>query len=412
MRNLFRVLSILCTVVCVCIFSLIYFVEINVPEKLTTVEDSNYNAPEIFGFSFFNLSIHNELDVSKNNKESIKQEAEIELFNIIPVKNIQITNTKRKYVVPGGEIFGIKLYTDGIIVVDTDTVDTESGSINPSEIAGLLIGDIIKKIDGIEITSIKHLSGLIEKSQGKEMNFSIVRNGKNINIKFKTYKDVFSGKYKAGLWVRDSTAGLGTVTFYNPENSSFAGLGHPIYDIDTKAIMPMKSGEMAEVKIKGLYKSSNGSVGELCGILTGKKTGDLCINCESGVYGLTSCNKIELLPVAVRYEVTESEAQIICTIDNSGPKYYDVKIIKIYSNSATVNKDMIIQITDKELLSKTGGIVQGMSGTPIIQNGMLVGAITHVFVNDPTQGYAIFAERMYETSVSREMEKYQQLKAS
>lgn len=402
----------LCTVLCMGIFLLIYFVEINIPEKITTVEDSSYNAPELFGFSFFNLSIHNELDVSKNNKELINQEAEIELFNIIPVKNIQITNTKRKYVVPGGEVFGIKLYTDGIIVVDTDVVDTENGSVNPSEICGLLIGDIIKKIDGVEINSIKQLINLIEKSQGNEMIFNIQRNGKNMNISFKTYKDVFSGKYKAGLWVRDSTAGLGTVTFYNPKNNSFAGLGHPIYDIDTKAIMPMKSGEMAEVKIKGLYKSSNGSVGELCGILTGKKTGDLCLNCEAGVYGLTKCNKIELLPVAVRYEVIESDAQIICTIDNSGPKYYDIKIIKIYSNSATVNKDMIIQITDKELLSKTGGIVQGMSGSPIIQNGKLVGAITHVFVNDTTQGYAIFAERMYETSVSREMEKYQHLKAS
>lgn len=402
----------LSAVICVGIFMLIYFIEINVPEKITTVEDSTYQVPDFFGYSFLSLNIYNDVNVSKNNKESIKQEAEIELFNIIPIKNIQITNTKRKYVVPGGEVFGIKLYTDGILVVDTDVVDTVNGSVNPSQISGLIIGDIIKKIDGVEITSINHLSNLIEQSQGKEMNFDIIRNGKNLNVKFRTYKDVFSGKYKAGLWVRDSTAGLGTVTFYNPENNSFAGLGHPIYDIDTKAIMPMKNGEMAEVKIKGLYKSSNGSVGELCGVLTGKKTGDLCINCESGIYGLTPCKKIELLPVAVRYEVTESDAQIICTIDNSGPKYYDIKIIKIYSNSTTVNKDMIIQITDEELLSKTGGIVQGMSGSPIIQNGKLVGAITHVFVNDTTQGYAIFAERMYETSVSREMEKYEQLKAS
>ena len=402
----------LCTVLCVGIFLIIYFVEINVPEKITTVENSSYEAPDIFGFSFLNLSIHNDVDVSRNNKESIKQEAEIELFNIIPVKNIQITNTKRKYVAPGGEVFGIKLYTDGIIVVDTDVVDTENGSVNPSEISGLMIGDIIKKIEGVEITSIKHLSSLIEQSQGKEMKFSVIRDGKSLNINFKTYKDIFSGKYKAGLWVRDSTAGLGTVTFYNPENNSFAGLGHPIYDIDTKEIMPMKNGEMSEVKIKGLYKSSNGAVGELCGVLTGKKTGDLCLNCEEGIYGLTTCKKIELIPVAVRYEVTESDAQIICTIDNSGPKYYDIKIIKIYTNSATVNKDMIIQITDEELLNKTGGIVQGMSGSPIIQNGKLVGAITHVFVNDTTQGYAIFAERMYETSVSREMQKYEQLNAS
>lgn len=412
MRNLFKILSVIGAVLCTIIFSLIYFVEISVPEKITTIEKSGYRVAEVFGLNLFNIKIKNDLDVSRSNNESIQQEAEIELLNIIPVKNIQITNSKRKYVIPGGEIFGIKLYTDGIIIVDTDVVETENGTVNPAEKSGLLIGDIIKKIDGTEIQSTGHLTSVIEKSQGNEMLLTVIRDGKEISVKFKTYKDSISGKYKAGLWVRDSTAGLGTVTFYNPENSSFAGLGHPIYDVDTNEIMPMKNGEMAEASIKGLYKSSNGAVGELCGILSGKNKGELCLNCEEGIYGFTTSKKAELLPIAVRQEITESDAQIICTIDNSGPKYFDVKIIKIYSNSATVNKDMIIKITDKELLSKTGGIVQGMSGTPIIQNGMIVGAITHVFVNDPTQGYAIFAERMYETSVSREMQKYEQLKAS
>ena len=412
MRNLLRVLSVISAVLCVIIFSLIYFIEASVPEKVITVEKAGYQIPEIFGLNLFNVNLKNDLNVSRNNKDSVEQEAEIELLNIIPVKNIQITNSKRKYVVPGGEIFGIKLYTDGIIIVDTDIVETEYGNINPAEKSGLLIGDIIKSIDDVEIRSTNHLTKVLEKSKGKEINLTVSRNGKIINIKFKTYKDNISGKYKAGLWVRDSTAGLGTVTFYNPENNSFAGLGHPIYDVDTKSIMPMKNGEMAEASIKGLYKSTNGSVGELCGLLSGKTTGTLCLNREEGIYGFTTIKKTETLPVAVKQEVVVGDAQIICTIDNSGPKYFDVEIIKIYSNSTTVNKDMIIKIKDKNLLNITGGIVQGMSGTPIIQNGMLVGAITHVFVNEPTQGYAIFAERMYETSVSREMEKYQQLKAS
>ena len=177
-------------------------------------------------------------------------------------------------------------------------------------------------------------------------------------------------------------------------------------------IMPMKNGEMAEASIKGLYKSSNGTVGELCGLLSGRIKGTLCLNCDEGIYGFTTCRKTETVPLAVKQEIVEGDAQIICTIDNSGPQYFDVEIIKIYSNSSAFNKYMIVKITYNELLNKTGGIVQGMSGTPIIQNGMLVGAITHVFVNEPTQGYAIFAERMYETSVSREMQKYQQLKAS
>ena len=368
--------------------------------------------PKIFGFDLLDINSETNLDVLRNNNEIIEQDAKVELFNIIPVKNIKVTNSKRKYVVPGGEVFGIKLYTDGVIIVDTDVVETESGNINPAEKSGLVIGDIIKKINGEEITSTKHLSKILEKSQGNEMVITLIRNSKEINVKFRTYKDNLSGKYKAGLWVRDSTAGLGTVTFYNTENNSFAGLGHPIYDVDTNKIMPMKNGEMAEATINGLYKSSSGSVGELCGLLSGKIIGELCLNCEEGIYGFTNTKKIETLPVAVKQEIVVGDAQIICTVDNSGPQYFDVEIVKIYSNSTAVNKDMIIKIKDEKLLNITGGIVQGMSGTPIIQNGMLVGAITHVFVNEPTQGYAIFAERMYETSVSRDMQKYQQLKAS
>ena len=412
MRNFIKFLSVLGAVVCTLIFVLIYFAQTTIPEKVTIVEKTGYNMPKIFGFDLFNISSKIKLDVLRNNNEIIEQEAEIELLNIIPVKNIQITNSKRKYLVPGGEIFGIKLYTDGVIIVDTDVVETTTGTVNPAEKSGLMIGDIIKKIDGVQIESTKHLTKVLEKSQGNEMVVTVVRNNKEINLMFKTYKDSISGKYKAGLWVRDSTAGLGTVTFYNPENSSFAGLGHPIYDVDTEDIMPMKNGEMAEASIKGLYKSSDGAVGELCGVLSGRSKGTLCLNCDEGIYGFTICRKTETVPLAVRQEIVEGDAQIICTIDNSGPQYFDVKIIKIYSNSTAVNKDMIVKITDNELLNKTGGIVQGMSGTPIIQNGMLVGAITHVFVNEPTQGYAIFAERMYETSVSREMQKYEQLKVS
>ena len=260
MRNFIKFLSVLGAVVCTLIFVLIYFAQTTIPEKVTIVEKTGYNMPKIFGFDLFNISSKINLDVLRNNNEIIEQEAEIELLNIIPVKNIQITNSKRKYLVPGGEIFGIKLYTDGVIIVDTDVVETTTGTVNPAEKSGLMIGDIIKKIDGVQIESTKHLTKVLEKSQGNEMVITVVRNNKEINLMFKTYKDSISGKYKAGLWVRDSTAGLGTVTFYNPENSSFAGLGHPIYDVDTDDIMPMKNGEMAEASIKGLYKSSNGTV--------------------------------------------------------------------------------------------------------------------------------------------------------
>lgn len=410
LRAFIKFLCCICSVICITVFALMFFVEYTIPESIITIDKISYNVPKIFGLPLLNVNVKSDLNVAKGNDESIPQEAEIDFLNIIPIKNIQITNSKRKYVVVGGDIFGIKLYTDGVIVVDTDVVETKSGKINPAENAGIVIGDVIKEIDGVQVKSTKHLVELFEKSQGEKIKLKIFRDGEEKNLIFKTYMDTVIGKYKAGLWVRDSTAGLGTVTFYNQDNNSFAGLGHPIYDIDTQKILPMKYGEMAEATIKGLYKSSNGSVGELCGVLSGKDKGNLCINDETGVYGFVfSKIKGDSVPLAVKQEISLGDAQITCTVDNSGPQYFDIKIIKIYSNSQSVNKDMIIKITDEELLSKTGGIVQGMSGSPIIQNGMLVGAVTHVFVNDPTQGYAIFAERMLETSECREMQKYEQL---
>ena len=394
MCNFFKTLSAVCTALCVIIFSLVYFGQQSIPDKITTIENSTYEINSIFGVSLFHLNYENEKGVASGTARASHSEAEIDLLNIIPVKTAEITKSKRKYVVLGGELFGVKLYTDGILVVDADSVETENGMVNPAEEAGLKVGDIIKSVNNEKVTSTKSLAQKIEDSKGEKISFSILRNNKSITIEFSTYKDKNTGKYKAGLWVRDSTAGLGTVTFYNSEKESFAGLGHGIYDVDTNEIMPMKKGEVFSAYANGIYKSSTGSVGELCGVITGESIGKLCLNNEMGVYGFADTDKKEAIPVAVRQEVQTGKAKIYCTIDDGGVKGYDIEIKKIYSNSDLVNKDMIIEVTDKELLDKTGGIVQGMSGSPIIQNGKLVGAVTHVFVNDPTKGYAIFIERM------------------
>ncbi len=398
MCKFLKFLSAVCTAFCVVVFSLVYVGQKNIPDKITTVENSSYEIKNIFGISLFRLNLENEKEVASGTARASHNEAEIELFNIIPVKTAEITNSKRKYVVLGGELFGVKLYTDGVLVVDTDVIDTENGKVNPADEAGLKAGDIIKSINNKKITSTKELANEIQKSNGNKMNFSIVRNNRNINIEFKTYKEKTLGKYKAGLWVRDSTAGLGTVTFYNSLDNSFAGLGHGIYDVDTNEIMPMYSGDVYSAYVKGIYKSCAGSVGELCGVITGKSKGELCLNDDMGVYGFTKITKTELIPVAVKQEVTTGAAKIYCTLDDGGVKGYDIEIKKIFSNSDSVNKDMIIEVIDKALLEKTGGIVQGMSGSPIIQNGKLVGAVTHVFVNDPTKGYAIFVEKMIDTA--------------
>lgn len=411
MRSLIKFLSIISAFLCTIIFILVYVGNVLIPDTIMTVEDKGYVAPEFLGFNIYKSHLFQETGVVTGDMRTTKSNSEIKLLNIIPVKKTKITNTKRQYVVLGGDVFGIKLYTDGVIVVGTDTIETNIGNVCPAEKAGLKIGDVILFLNETKINSTKQLTTLLQENKGNNAKLTVKRNGKNIDLNFASVKEKTTGKYKAGLWVRDSTAGIGTVTFYNTSNNSFGGLGHAICDIDTGDIMPMRKGDMAEAYVNGLYKSQNGCVGELCGVLTGKTLGTLCVNDETGIYGYTYFGaQGEQLPVAVKQEVEEGYAQIYCTVDKNPPQYYDVKIVKVYSNSSSVNKDLVIEVTDKDLISKTGGILQGMSGTPIIQNGMLVGAITHVFVNNPKQGYGIYAERMLETSVSREMQKNEQLK--
>lgn len=398
MRSFFKFLSVVCAIFSLLVYSIIISGNKNIPDKITLIENEDYENPNIMGIELYSIDLNEEAGVVLETVKASQTPTEIKLLNIIPVKNTVITNSKRQYVVTGGELFGIKLYTDGVIIVDFEEIETENGLVCPAKTADIKIGDIVKSVNGKEVTSSSHFSKLLQESKGKKIEIQVLRKNKNVKLKFKTVVEKDSGQYRAGLWVRDSTAGLGTVTFYNKSNNTFAGLGHPIYDVDTNEIMPLKSGVMADVSLSGLSKSTFGNVGELCGVMTGKSNGTLCLNDVTGIYGYSVTNKTDEIPVAVRQEVKEGKAQIRCTVTNSEPEYYDIEITKIYSNSSSVNKDMIIKVTDERLLKITGGIVQGMSGSPIIQNGKLVGAVTHVFVNNPKQGYAIFAERMLETS--------------
>ena len=412
MHSFFKILSFICLIFCLLIYSIIFLGEKTIPDKITIIENEDYNIPNIFGVDLYSLDSEEEAGVVLETVKASQTPTEIKLLNIIPVKNTLITNSKRQYVVPGGELFGIKLYTDGVIIVDFEEIKTDSGFECPGKTADLKIGDIVKSVNGKDVTSSSHFSKILQESKGNDIKIKVLRKNKTLNLIFKTVKEKDSGEYRAGLWVRDSTAGLGTVTFYNKSNNTFAGLGHPIYDVDTNEIMPIKTGVMADVTLTGLSKSTFGNVGELCGKMTGKDNGMLCLNDETGIYGYSVTDRIEELPVAVKQEVKEGKAQIRCTVTNAEPEYYDIEITKIYSNSSSVNKDMIIKVTDEKLLKLTGGIVQGMSGSPIIQNGKLVGAVTHVFVNNPKQGYAIFAERMLETSNSQEKISKEKLKTA
>jgi len=326
-----------------------------------------------------------------------KYRTKVTALKIFPVKDIDVTVTKRRYVAPGGDVFGIKLYTKGVIVVDIDSVTTKNGSADPAVSAGLKCGDIITHIGKNPALSSQQLTDAVEQSEGKKLNLTVERNGETFELILKPELSV-NGGYKAGIWVRDSSAGIGTVTFYDDSGGMFGGLGHGVCDVDTGRIMPLNNGEAVRAKVNGFYKSSAGNPGELCGVFTDSAIGTLRVNHDMGVYGeLVQPSGKKTIPVALENEVRLGEAQMITTIDENGPQYYDIEIVKIYPSSDLSARNMIIKVTDPILLEKTGGIVQGMSGSPIIQNSMLVGAVTHVFISDPSQGYAVFSQRMIET---------------
>ncbi|MEG6571268.1 SpoIVB peptidase [[Clostridium] cellulosi] len=332
---------------------------------------------------------------------------ELMFLGSVPIKNIKVSVVKQVSVVPSGETFGVKFYTAGVVVVGMTDVDTAEGAKNPAYEAGIRKGDVILAINGKSVTSNSEVSALFSASNGKSITVSLKRGNVGFSVTFKPALSVSTNSYKAGLWVRDSTAGIGTITYYNPSNYSFAGLGHGICDVDTGKIMPLLTGDVVKVNMTGIVKGTSGQPGELLGVLSDTVWGNLCMNNETGVYGfLNSVNVGKPVPVAMKQEVTEGPAEIIATIDNSGPKKYSVEIEKIHFNDDSPTKNMIIKVTDKNLLKATGGIVQGMSGCPIIQKGRLVGAVTHVFVNDPQRGYGIFAENMINSS--KVLEKSQQ----
>lgn len=331
---------------------------------------------------------------------SANDNVQVDLVNVFNRKSTQEASSQRQYVVAGGVPFGIRMYTEGVVVVGVDEVQTEKGTVCPARDAGLQKGDSILKIDGEVITSNAQVYEIFRSCGGKKMKLHIKHDNKESDIEFTPRKSAADGKYHAGLWIRDSSAGIGMLTFYDKNTKMFGGLGHAVCDIDTGETMPLRAGDIAGATVTGCYKGKRGEAGELCGMLDSKSLGRLLENGETGVYGVmnsVSPNAKEI-PVATRSEIHTGKAQILTTVDNGLPQYYDAEIIKIYANNSNSAKNFVVEVTDEKLIEKTGGIVQGMSGSPLIQDGRLVGAVTHVFVNNPLQGYGIHAQTMLETA--------------
>lgn len=305
-------------------------------------------------------------------------------------------------VIPLGSTFGIKLFTDGLIVASLSDIYTDDGISCPAADAGLKPGDYLLKAGGVPIQNNAALAKVISASEGQPVQLTVKRGDEVFEA---AVTPVYGeGSFKTGMWVRDSAAGIGTFTFYDPVNGVFAGLGHGICDMDTNGVMSLKSGEPSPITLCGIVKGAENAPGRLKGYFSSDTSlGRLFCNNETGVYGsLDTPPQGESIAVLTRDEVKTGPIQILASVDENGPKLYEATILKVLGKEQKT-KNFVVKVTDATLLDTTGGIVQGMSGCPILQDGKLAGAITHVYTEDPTTGYGIFAETMCEESVAFSM---------
>lgn len=325
----------------------------------------------------------------------------VKFFGLLTVKSVRVDIVSNKQLVACGCTVGVKMDIDGILVIGVSDVETKDGKkVLPSKDSGIKPGCFITAINGKSVSKITELVKEIDSSGGKPLSVEY-RSGASSN---RTYViPVLASddkKYHIGLWVRDSTAGIGTLTFYDPETLEFGALGHGITDIDTGTLLPSASGDLVESSILGIKKGTNGNPGELKGVfIEDTKLGSIDKNSEFGIYGDLSRDTVSKLKgkiyqIGLRAEIKEGPATILSNIDGKNVEEYTIEIQKVSRQNINGSKGMIIKVTDERLLNATGGIVQGMSGSPILQNGKIIGAVTHVLVNDPTKGYGIFIEGM------------------
>lgn len=386
MKKFIKISTVAIGVFCTLLLGLGVFLSNELPSKYYVNHTGNEE------LSAYGVTLNTYLD----NDEEVS--GRLMLGNIIPIKNVDINIQQNEKVVPCGNPFGIKLFTEGVMVVKTDKIIKDNKVYNPARDSGIEIGDIITKVNSQKVNFTEDLPEIVNKSNGKPVCLTIVRDNKEIS---KTIMPVDTGnsEYKIGVWVRDSSAGIGTMTFYHSKSHAFGGLGHGICDVDTGTLLPMAQGEVTGARIESVTKARSGVAGTLNGRhCKNGCTGYVISNCDSGVFGYVEnppTNHAEI-SVAYKQQVKTGKAQIITTLDEGEPQYYDIEIESINYNQHAKTKNIVIKITDEKLIEKTNGIVQGMSGSPIIQDNKLVGAVTHVFVNEPTKGYGIFAENMIE----------------
>jgi stage IV sporulation protein B len=379
----------------------------SVPEtiniKAGTSQEINLNIPAsgVIGADSDNVVALNQPLTIIAGENTSSYQMSLKLFGVVPLKNVDIQVIENTTLIPVGQPIGIYVKTQGVLVVDTGSFLGGNGDrYAPSEEL-LYSGDYLTAMDGVAITDKKQIKQYVENNGGAEITFQVSRQEELVQVKITPQMDE-NGTYKMGAWLRDSAQGIGTMTYIDSANN-FGALGHGVNDTDTGELLKLGTGLLYHTDIVAVKKGEKGSPGELTGVIeysAEQISGIIVNNTSKGIYGVANDElldeyiQMESMPIALKQEVTTGKAQILCKIGDEA-KYYDIEITKISTSSTTaLNRQISIKVTDEELISLTGGIVQGMSGAPIIQNGRFVGAVTHVLVQDSTRGYGIFIEDM------------------
>lgn len=387
----------------------------SIPSNTILFQGEELKIKTIFGLSLSDkeddgtIFTSTTVDGNTESQEIGTKDIEVKLFDTFTVKDVSVSVIERTSVIPVGQIAGLKLYTNGVLVVGMSEIKGEDNQkYKPYEESGIEEGDTIVQIGDTLITDTDKLIEVVNESNGENLQIKYLRDGDTLECSITPIKTGDS-EYKLGLWVRDSAAGIGTLTYYEPSTGYFAALGHGITDVDTGELMDISEGEFITTKVLSIIKGKQGEPGKIQGSIDGQqKIGTIYKNSNLGIYGIidditmTQIDFSKTMEVALRDEIQLGEATILCSLEGEEPKEYSIEIEKIYLNNNYDNKSMLIKVTDEELIEKTGGIIQGMSGSPVIQNGKFIGAVTNVLVNNPQKGYVVFGDLMIKEMMSME----------
>ncbi|WP_174494756.1 SpoIVB peptidase [Salirhabdus euzebyi] len=376
----------------------------SIPNQLTLFEKQSGYALPTFANTNANIKQDQESLTAFSNNIVPKESGQSSVFYEwagLPIKKVDVKVLEDFKVIPGGQSIGVRLHTLGVLVVGHHLIQTADGKMSPGEEAGIKVGDVILEVNGKKIKKVEDVAAIVKEEEGKALDLKVKRNDETFNTTLTPKYDEQDEKHRIGLYIRDSAAGIGTMTFYHPDSKKYGALGHVISDMDTRKPIEIHNGKLVRSNVTSIEKGSNGVPGEKNAEFSveDESIGNITRNSPFGIFGELNQNvknnvMDKPMPIALSHQVKEGPAKILTVIEGQKVEAFDVEVVSSVPQKHPATKGMIIKITDKELLDATGGIVQGMSGSPIIQDGKVIGAVTHVFVNDSTSGYGVHIEWM------------------